>query len=226
MEKLLPIKVFEIRKVDELKTEGGGNNKLPSWVLQSDELVEHARGLTQDMSYVAAEFHSYEDEKHDLPMVITTTVSEQAIAKAHRGPVVDLLNSDKQSNVIGIEADYLSDKEPSDLEDTSSESMKNKPTGQKETRRILSIITSDTLIDNINKILQDTDRSAKLISSIAKIAPFEAKTSEYNPQNKKYYVRLIDYQDRDRNILAQKLFRNKCVDFNISIERKLVIPRI
>lgn len=36
-------------------------------------------------------------------MVMTTTITEDALAKSHRKAIVDLLNSDNNANVIGIE---------------------------------------------------------------------------------------------------------------------------
>ena len=44
MEKLLPIKFFEKRKIDEQLTEAGGSKDLPKWVMQGEALqkrVEH-----------------------------------------------------------------------------------------------------------------------------------------------------------------------------------------
>lgn len=44
MEKLLPIKFFEKRKIDEQLTEGGGG-KPPKWVLQDQALLQHSQHL-------------------------------------------------------------------------------------------------------------------------------------------------------------------------------------
>ena len=90
----------------------------------------------------------------------------------------------------------------------------------KETRRILSIVTTDELITNINRALQDTQNNARLISSIEDMEPFEARSGAYNPDNRVYRVRLIDYQDRHRNQLAQTLFRNQCASNGITIDRE------
>ena len=209
MEKLLPIKFFERRTIDEQLTEGGGG-KPPKWVLQDQELEQHSQHLVQSVTQVDAAYKVYKEEKHELPMVMTTTITEDAIAKSHRGKVVDLLNSDKQANVIGVESI------PEDIKDPAEE--KDEP---KETRRLLSIVTSDELLQNINRALQDTQGSAKLISSIADMQPFEARCGEYNNENKEYRVLLINYQDRARNELAQELFRNKCAANGIPINREV-----
>ena len=216
-DKYLPIKFFEKRVVDEQLTEPGGSNKPPKWVLQGNDLTQHASGLSADMNKVTEEYYSYQREDHTLPMIMTTTILDKAIAKSHRGEVVDLLNSDKQANVIGLETVRLAETESLSM---NAEEKKHYEEDLVETRRILSVVASAELISNIRKALQDTNNSAKLISSITKIAPFRAEVGSYNPNNIKYRVRLIDYQDSNRNALAQQLFKNKCHDNGITIERE------
>ena len=217
MEKLLPIKFFERRKIDEQLTEGGGG-KPPKLVLQDAELIQHSQHLSQNMTQVAAAFEVHKKEEHELPMVMTTTITEDAIAKSHRGQVVDLLNSDRNPNVIGVESVPDEEAVSSDEAGNDTAAEKNEP---KETRRLLSIVISDELIANINKALQDTQNSAKLISSIANMQPFEPRCGEYNTGNTEYRVLLIDYQDQHRNRLAQQLFRNKCAANGIEINREV-----
>lgn len=216
MDKLLPIKFFEKRKIDEQLTEAGGSKEAPRWVMQGDELTQRSLHLTESMTQVADKFQAHKDEEHELPMVVATTIAEKALAKTHRRTVVDLLNSDSKSNVIGIEASMPSKSQPIGT-NGSSAALEEEP---KETRRILSIVTTDKLVVNINRALQDTQNNAKLISSIEEIEIFEVKSGGYNPGNKAYRVRLIDYHDSHRNQLAQTLFKNKCAASGITIERE------
>ena len=145
-------------------------------------------------------------------MIMTTTIAEKALAKTHRGAVVDMLNSDNMSNVIGMESVMSSRPQAVQTE-------KN-PQELKEKRRILSVVNSDKLINNIKRALQDTENNAKLISSIEDMEPFEAISCGYNPKNKMYRVRLIDYQDPGRNQLAHSLFKRKCAENRITIARE------
>ena len=207
MDKLLPIKFMEKRKRDEQLTEAGGGGDMPKWVLQGDELTRHSQQLASGVAQVSAEFKKHKTEEHALPMVMATTITEEALAKSHRGAVVDLLNSDKNPNVIGVES---VDTVESGQEDGN----------RKEERRLLSIVTTEELLSNIDRALKDTAGSAKLISSISGMELFEAKNGDYNPDNKAYRVRLIDYQDRNRNLLAQELFKNQCESKGILIERQ------
>ena len=217
MDKLLPIKFFEKRKIDEQLTEAGRNSEPPKWVLEDDNLAARSQHLTSGLSQVAANFEMYKKEEHTLPMVMTTTVTEEALAKTHRKAIVDLLNSDSHDNVIGIEP--VRKKKTSTVadEDDQKDSKAEEP---KEIRKLMSIVTTDELISNINRALQDTQGSAKLISSISDIQPFEAWSGDYNPDNTAYRVILIDYHDPHRNQLAQTLFKNQCAAHEIVIDRE------
>ena len=97
-------------------------------------------------------------------MVMTTTITEDALAKTHRKAVVDLLNSDNNANVIGIKPDKI-ENEVSSPEAAPETSNDDSQSESKETRRLMSIVASDQLISNINRALQDTQGSAKLIIS-------------------------------------------------------------
>jgi len=211
MEKYLPIKFFEKRKIDELLTEGGGNSEPPKWVLQGDELVAHSQQLSNGLSKVNTKFQEYKAESHTLPMVMATTIAEPAIAKSHRGDVVDLLNCDKKENVIGIDSNEIHNSTITSSEDGKAE--------VPEVRRILSIVTTDELIANIYKALRDTNTSAKLISSIEDLRPFTPNCEKYNPHNTAYRVMLIDYNDTHRNEVAQQLFVNNCKSNGIPIKK-------
>ena len=216
MEKLLPIKFFEKRKIDEQLTEAGGSKDLPKWVMQGDDLAQRSQHLTGSMTQIAARFEAHKIDAHELPMVMATTITEKALAKTHRSTVVDLLNSDSQLNVIGIESVF-----PVIQQAEGTETVPDKKDEEpKETRRLLSIVTTDELIANINRALRDTQNNARLISSIEDIKPFEARSDAYNPDNRVYRVRLIDYQDHHRNQIAQTLFRNQCAANGIVIDRE------
>lgn len=218
MEKLLPIKFFEKRMIDEMSPEpSGGDNPPPSWVLTGSDLDQRAQHLAANITQVTERFEAYKEEKHELPMVMVTTIFEDAIAKSHRGDVVNLLNSDNHSNVIGIDSvthKESESKKKSDLDLTED--------GEtiKEERRILSVVVTDELIANIDKVLKNTADNAKLISAITGMEPYDVRVDGYNPDNRMYRVRLHDYKDVAKNQLAQKLFKNKCEQHSIVIDHE------
>jgi len=142
-------------------TEAGGSKTPPKWVLEGDALTHHAQQLSGSMAKVSASFAAYNQEEHTLPMVMTTTITEDALAKTHRKAVVDLLNSDNNANVIGIEPDRT-EKEASFSDPASETSSDDNQSEPKETRR--------------------------LISSIADMQPFEAMRGAYNPDTNEKYI--------------------------------------
>lgn len=214
MDKRLPIKFFEKRKIDEMSPEpGGGENPPPKWLLSGDELSNRVQHLTTNMTLVAEQFEAYKKEDHELPMVMVTTIFEDAIAKSHRGDVVDLLASDNQSTIIGVDSVVYKEvsKKKTDLE------LKEDGETIKEERRILSVVMSDELIANIGRVLRDAQNNAKLISTITGMEPYTVRADDFNPGNKMYHVRLHDYKDINKNLLAQRLFKNKCAQHGITI---------
>ena len=218
MEKLLPIKFFEKRKIDEMSPEpAGGENPPPSWMLSDADLIQRAQHLSANMTQVAERYETYKKEDHELPMVMVTTILEDAIAKSHRGDVVSLLCSDNQSNVIGVDSVTYKDvpsKKKADVDLTED--------GEtiKEERRILSVIMTDELIANIDKALKNTTDNGKLISAIAEMKPYTVSCDDYNPENRMYRVKLHDYKDSRRNHLVHQLFKNKCAQYGIAIDHE------
>lgn len=105
MDKLLPIKFFEKRRRDELRTEGGGKKTPPTWQLDGPALSERSHELQDTVSEISTLFDDRQKEEHELPMVMVTTIHEEAIAKSHRAEVVNLLNIDGNPNVIGLETE-------------------------------------------------------------------------------------------------------------------------
>lgn len=218
MENLLPIKFFEKRKIDEMSPEpSGGENPPPKWMLSGNDLEQRAQHLAENMTQVSERFESYKMEDHQLPMVMVTTIFEDAIAKSHRGDVVGILSSDSQSNVIGV--DSVTYKETVSKKKTDLELSEDGET-LKEERRILSVVMTDELLANIEKALVNTRDNAKLISTITGLEPYSVKKDSYNPDNRMYRVRLHDYNDIHRNQLARQLFKNKCALHEITIDHE------
>lgn len=105
-EKYLPIKIFEKRKdYDDRSTEGGGDSHESSWVLHGEELNTRVNYLNENIRVVQTSFKKWKQKKRSLPMIISTTVIDKAIAKTHRGRIVNLLENDGRDNVIGVFGD-------------------------------------------------------------------------------------------------------------------------
>ena len=126
-EKYLPIKIFEKRKnYDDRSTEGGGDDREGSWVLHGEELISRMNYLNENVRSVQDSFRKWKAEQRVLPMIISTTVIDQAIAKTHRGRIVNLLENDGRDNVIGVFGD----------------------------RELLSMVTEESLLEKISEMLE------------------------------------------------------------------------
>lgn len=65
--------------------------------MQDQALLQHSQHLVQNVNQVAAAFETHKKETHELPMVMTTTISEDAIAKSHRGSILPELRENIRS---------------------------------------------------------------------------------------------------------------------------------
>ena len=192
-EKYLPIKIFEKRKIyDDRSTEGGGDSKEPGFVLHGVALQRHARMLADNLREVRSQFKEEIKKKRELPVIIATTLNDFAIAKTHRGRVVGVLSSDGHDNVIGVFGD----------------------------RQILSVLTSETVLDNLEDAIQK-EEAAVFTSSLNGIEVFHPIIEAYEEKHIEYRARLIDYNDFDKNNLARMRFESYCKDIGVQIKKKI-----
>lgn len=191
--KYLPIQFFEKRKeYDDRSTEGGGDSKIPSWVLSGASLQQRSVALTTKINEISEALQKHKTIGRKLPFIISTTIEEKAIAKSHRNSISSMYATGNKRNVIGFYGD----------------------------RNLLTMITDENILAEINQTLTDVDNQAKLISSIIDIAPFDPIVDQYDNAVQNYKVRLINYNNFDLNHAANILFENQCTDFGIKIEHK------
>ena len=95
-------------------------------------------------------------------MIISTTVIDKAIAKTHRGRIVNLLENDGKDNVIGVYGD----------------------------RQLLSMVTEERLLSTISQVIGRREDEATLISSISGIDVFSPCVEPYDSDNNVYLILL------------------------------------
>jgi len=104
-ERYLPIQFFEKRKdFDDRSTEGGGDTRIPSWVLSGEALISRSTQLTESVSDLSAVFAERKRQGRKLPMIVSTAIDEKAIAKSHRGNITSLYTT-----VAAMEAEKASE---------------------------------------------------------------------------------------------------------------------
>lgn len=192
-EKYLPIIIFEKRKdYDDRSTEGGGDNREPGFVLHGEALSSHVAVLTDELHEVRSALREELVKQRTLPVIMATSLNEKAIAKSHRGRVVGILESDGSDNVIGVYGD----------------------------RQILSVLSSEAVLDNLNDAIQN-EEMATLTSSLAGMEIFRPIMDTYEEGHKDYRARLFDYNDFDRNNLVRIMFEEYCERTGIHIQKKI-----
>ncbi len=192
-EKYLPIKIFEKRKnYDDRSTEGGGDNREPSFTLHGEELRKHSQILNADIKVVRDDLRTELAKQRTLPVVMATSLSEKAIAKSHRGRVVGILESDGHENVVGVLGD----------------------------RQILSVLSSEVVLDSLENAIQKEEMAA-LTSSLSGMEVFRPIMDGYEEGHVSYRVRLFDYNDFYRGEVVRNLFEKFCVDNGIQVQKKI-----
>lgn len=191
--KHLPIQFFEKRKdYDDRSTEGGGNSAPPSWVLTGDALTAKSSALTSSVGDVITVFRERQSQEKKLPLVVCTTLEEKAIAKSHRSEITGLYIDENGSNVLGFAGN----------------------------RCLLTMVSSESTLETIDRALSDTETRAKLISSIVDIEPFYPAVDKFDASIRYYKVRLINYNNYDLNCATKIVFEQQCAAAGIAIEQK------
>lgn len=190
-EKYLPIKIFEKRKgYDDRDTEGGGSDKPPKWVLSGQELVTRSQHLNGCVKGITTEYKKRVKDKK-LPLVVTSHLSDDAIAKSHRDRIVNVLESDNKDNVIGFYGD----------------------------RSVLSMVTTEDVLFNIGNSFSDI-KNDMLISSITDMEVFRPYVEKDKEENV-YKIKLINYNDFDLNTATKRLFGQVCMENHITVAGKI-----
>lgn len=191
--KHLPIQFFEKRKdYDDRSTERGGNSAPPSWVLTGDALTAKSSALTSSVGDVITVFRERQSQEKKLPLVVCTTLEEKAIAKSHRSEITGLYIDENGSNVLGFAGN----------------------------RCLLTMVSSESTLETIDRALSDTETRAKLISSIVDIEPFYPAVDKFDASIRYYKVRLINYNNYDLNCATKIVFEQQCAAAGIAIEQK------
>ena len=192
-DRYLPIQFFEKRKdYDDRSTEGGGDSRVPNWVLSGETLDSRSKQLTSSIDSLATAFVERQHQGRKLPMVISTVIDEKAIAKSHRSNITSLYADGTANNVLGFSGN----------------------------RCLLTMVSNEGVFKHINQVLSDTHNQAMVISSITDIAPYAPNMDEYDADTSYYKIRLVNYNNFDLNNASKILFEQYCEDNKIVIERK------
>lgn len=187
--KVLPIKYFAKRQSDNMRVEGGGGDP-PKWLLEGDKLNQRSFQLTEDMNTIESEFNRNLNETYFLPVVAKAKISDNAMAKTHRKEISSLFSSPKHNGIIGL-ADEQEVMVRFDNIDQA------KQTKQK---------------------MMNTVKYNHAISCVENVEVFVPSIIKSNTATS-YKIKLINYNDYELNISAQRYFEKKCNEKNMKYKK-------
>lgn len=191
-ERNLPIKVFHKRTdVDERKTEGGGSNTAPSWLLSDDELFIRSKEFRDVLSETSKIISSRKKEREFIPAVIKVSIHEEAVAKTHRKEVNKIFNPNQKYNVIGLSGE----------------------------REILVKVDTVEDLKKVDQRLEKTSKFAHGISAITEIEQFSPYIEIPEEDNISLKVKLMNYQNYQLNQSVEKAFEDSLNKLNISFKK-------
>lgn len=193
-EKNLPIKFFEKRQKDEQDTEGGGG-KLPEWVLKGEALAFRSRTLQGYLYKLSEKIQIKTAANNYMPTVFKARLSDDAIAKSHRGDLSSLFNVRNKLNVIGF-------------------------TGENDILIKIDEVNDLRLIEQNFKKAEDEFQSISIqkgISSISELIDYLPIIEIENKEERVFKVKLINYQNYELDQIARLNFELFCKNLNINL---------
>lgn len=199
--KNLPIKIFEKRKkIDERKTEGGGDSALPPWAQISDEeLYSRSNDFKKTIQETSDLLGKRDEERDFIPAVIKIEMHEKATAKSHRSDIAGLFDVNHRHNLIGLTDD----------------------------RNILIKVNNLEDIKEINKKLNQPSKFKKGIASITDMANFEPHIAVKKiVRDEPLRVTLINYHNYQLNQAVSRTFIDLCKNNQIDIKKANYSPEL
>lgn len=198
--KNLPIKLFEKRKrIDERKTEGGGNSELPSWAqLSPTQLAIRLQELKEGITATESQFDNRLPERSFIPGVVQVKIHEKAVAKSHRSDIAALFNNTNEKNLIGLTDDC----------------------------NILVQVKSKKDLAEISKKLSNPNKYLKGIASVLDVRPFKAEIVKPNIGKSTLRVSLINYHNYQLNQAISLSFEKLCSTNKIDFKKVIYSPEL
>lgn len=188
----LPIKFFAKREIDNLRTEAGGSEDLPKWILSEEKLAIRSQGFVHVLEGFKKEVIKKEQSKSLIPLVFKARIVDDATAKTHRREVRSLFRTGPSNNVLGLgEAD-----------------------------EIIIKIENSKETDTIIRRLKDTEKYMYALSCMDSIEEFNPHVIEdENKGTVDYKVKLIDYQNYEQNNSIRRYFENSIAKMGLQVKK-------
>lgn len=94
-----PLINFKHRRQDDLRTEGGGKEKIYSWTLSGENLKNHSEVLIHQLEGI---LQQNKPEIEDYPYVLEVKFIDAAKAKSHQSKLISMFNVDNTKSQLGM----------------------------------------------------------------------------------------------------------------------------
>lgn len=196
MEKNLPIKIFQKRRIDERKTEGSGSSVPPRWQLSESELEERAMRLIEPFEDVFSNFNTRPKERDFIPATLKVDIDDNSIAKSHRKDIQKVFDGRlSKNNIIGF----------------------------MNSNSLLVKVDSIEEGQQIKQNFLNYSKNAKSISAIESIEVYKPYITEIEEQDI-LKVSLIDYLNYELNSAVKIAFNKFCTGLNLEIKEAKYSP--
>lgn len=196
-DKNLPIKIFQKRKeIDERRVEGGGNRRLPKFVLSDEELAQRSKLFTEALDSKLSEFQNRTPERKFIPAALNLELNEKAIAKSHRYEIKKIFNVNNKNNFIGFNG----------------------------SNNLIIKIEDEKDIKGVIRNLKNVLKYKIGISAIDDIEDFKPEIEVTENFSEPLKVTMINYHDNEMNNAVKRVFENFCRENEVEFERTNYSP--
>lgn len=187
----LPIKFFATREIDELRVEPGGNDEVPKCVLSGEKLEKRLSQLLVNLDQFTAAVKEKETKQSAIPFLFIAKLCQDSTAKSRRKDVASLFQFKERNNVIGLsQADEL----------------------------IVRLDSYDEM-QAVSNRLKDIEKSNFAISCLEGFFKFKPAIVDVVDQTNNYKVKLVDFQDYEKNLTVQRIFEKVIKEKGISFKK-------
>lgn len=183
MSELYPIRLFKWRDEDDRRTEGRSEKELPGWVLSGKELKKHADLLREKLVGLVKPFFSNEGRNAEVPLVVAATLDAKRTSKTNRREIACLFGDVKSDALIGMQGN----------------------------NRLMVKVNSKKHAEELRERLAKPETHAKAVSCISSLDGFTPTVEMAEVPDRKYKLKLIDFQDETCNRVVSKIVK-KLID--------------
>jgi len=177
-ERNLPIHFFRHHEGDEKRTEGGGNDEVPRWLLSESGLIKKSEQLASELDAFAPIVAEKEKRQSIIPFVFKAILQEKATCKTRRKYVARILDTSlTRSNIMGIV----------------------------DREELIVRISSVQELKIISQHIKEYDSYRHGLSCLDRIKPFYPSVT-MTEKSENYKVKLLDFQNYEENFTIMRLF--------------------